>query len=174
MAAELFGRSKSDQAKAVNDLIETVLDRETRLLLREESYVQRERYVAVRWAIRELNGKWWTAHNWLELRLKKFLSMRVFSLGGKLFSRKQDADGVWQRAVLLPQPSPRWRARQDGIYTPLFVPSPFRDPEHIKAAQDKVLQDFHFDISADGKAVSLDPLERGHACLKHALDKDNL
>ena len=54
---------------------------------------------------------------------------------------------------------------------PLFVPSPFRNPEQIKAAQDNVLKDFHFDISADGKAVSLNPLERGHACLKHAQDK---
>jgi hypothetical protein len=99
----------------MNDLIETVLDRETRLLLREGSFVQRERYVAVRWAIGELNSKWWTAHNWLELRLKKFLYMRVFTLGGKLFSRKQDADGVWQHAVLLPLLSPAWRARQDGI-----------------------------------------------------------
>ena len=100
--------------------------------------------------------------------------MRVFKLGGKLFSRKQNADGVWQRAVLLPLPTPAWRARQDGIYTPLFVPNPFRQPEQIKAAQDKVLEGFHFDVSADGKAVSLDPLERGHACLKHAQDKNNL
>jgi hypothetical protein len=174
MCSHLFGRPAVDQAKAVNDMIETCLSRETRLLLREQSYVQRERFVAVRWAVGELNGKWWTAHNWLELRLKKFLSMRVFTVGGKLFSRKQDSDGAWQRAVLLPLPQPAWRARQDDIYTPLFVPNPFRDPKQIKAAQDKVLGDFHFDISGDGKAVSLDPLERGHACLKHARDKQNL
>ena len=37
-----------------------------------------------------------------------------------------------------------------------------------------MLKDCHFDISADGKAVSLNPLERGHACLKHAQDKHNL
>ena len=174
LMAQLFARSKVDQAKAINELIESCLDRETRLLLREESYVQRERYVAVRWAVGELNAKWWTAHNWLELRLKKFLSMRVFTLGGKLFSRKQDRDGVWARAVLMPIPVPAYRARQDGIYTPLFVPNPFRNPVQIKVAQDKVLENFHFDISADGKAVSLDPLERGHACLKHARDKNNL
>ena len=168
MCATLYGRPNVDQAKAVNDLIETCLDRETRLLIRQESYVQRERYVAVRWAVGEMNANWWTAHNWLELRLKKFLSMRVFTLGGKLFSQKQDAEGSWQRAVLMPIPAPAWRARQDGIYTPLFVPNPFRNPVQIKAAQEKVLEGFHFDISADGKAVSLDPLERGYACLKHA------
>jgi hypothetical protein len=174
MCTSLYGRPKVDQAKAVNELIETLLDRETRLLLREESYVERERYVAVRWAFRELNTNWWTAHNWLELRLKKFLTMRVFQLGGKLFSRKQNADGAWQPAVLMPLPTPAKRARQDGIYTPLFVPNPFRQPEQIKAAQDTVLEGFHFDVSADGKAVSLDPLERGHACLKHAQDRHNL
>ena len=81
MCSHLFGRPAVDQAKAVNDMIETCLSRETRLLLREQSYVQRERFVAVRWAVGELNGKWWTAHNWLELRLKKFLSMRVITVG---------------------------------------------------------------------------------------------
>ena len=174
MMATLFGRPPTDQAKAVNDLIETCLDRETRLLLRQESYVQRERFVAARWVISELNTNWWTAHNWLELRLKKFLTMRVFKLGAKLFSRKQDRDGVWKRVVLLPVPSPAWRGRQDCIYTPLFVPSPFRDPDSIKAAQDFVLKDFHFDVSGDGKAIGLDPLERGLACLKHAHTQQNL
>ena len=174
MASVLFGRPKVDQAKAINDLIETCTDRETRLLLRGESFVQRERFVAVRWAFDEMRASWWTAQNWLELRLKKFLTMRVFRYGSKLFSKTLNADGEWVRAVLLPVPSPQWRARQDGIYSPLFVPDPFRGDKQIKKAQDHVLRNFHFSTSADGKGVTLDPLERGMACMKHAKDKDNL
>ena len=136
IAADLVDRPPSDQAKILNDVIETCVSREVRLLLREESYVQRERFVAVRWAFEEMREKWWTAHNWLELRLKKFVPNGVYVFGHKLFSKLQDADGIWQRQVFLPIPTPVWRARQDNIFTPLWVESPFRNPPEIAAAQE--------------------------------------
>ena len=134
IAADLVNRPPSDQSNILNDVIETCVSREVRLLLREESYVQRERFVAVRWAFEEMREKWWTAHNWLELRLKKYVPNGVYVYGHKLFSKLQDADGIWQRQVFLPIPTPAWRARQDQIYTPVWVESVFWNPPEIAAA----------------------------------------
>ena len=44
-------RPASDQAHIINELIETYCIREVRILLRGETYVERERYVGIREAI---------------------------------------------------------------------------------------------------------------------------
>ena len=83
-------RPEADQALAINELIKTFFPRSTRLLLRELSFVERERYVGIRSAIADLGDKFWTHENWLELRLTKYIAATgVFKLGHKLFSMLQ-------------------------------------------------------------------------------------
>ena len=138
--------SAADKAAVCDTLMES-FDEETRAALRARPVVARERFLAVRWAIGELQEHWWTPANWLELRLKKYLAMRVFTLGHKLFSKRLCKDGVWRRAILMRIPGPLAKARKDGICSDLFVPSPFRSPKSIKAAQDDILKNHHFSVS---------------------------
>ena len=140
---DMDAESKAD----VLDRVMESLDPETRAALRAKPVVGRERFLAVREAIQDLRDNWWTPANWLELRLKKYLSMRVFTHGHKLFSKKLGADGVWRRATFMKVPGPRHKARKDGIYRDMMVPSPFRGPKAIKGAQDDILKNHHFTVS---------------------------
>eukprot|EP00965_Chrysotila_dentata_P110437 3648720-Pleurochrysis_carterae.AAC.1 len=103
------------------------------------SLVKREAYLAVRSAIATLRDKYWTAESWLELRLKKYISMRVFKFGAKIFSHQMNADGEWERQMLLPVPDSSRRSKRYGIRRDLPVPSPFRSPEATKVAMDTLL-----------------------------------
>ena len=89
-------RPEEDQALAINELVETYMPRSVRLLLRAHTFVEREKYVAIRSTVYELREKYWTAENWLELRLCKYIATGVFRLGHKLFSMVQNNDGVWE------------------------------------------------------------------------------
>ena len=151
-------RPDVDQALAVNELIETYLSRSVRLEMRALSYAERERYVGIRTAIYDLREKYWTPENWLELRLCKYISTGVFRLGHKLFSMVQNEDGAWKREVLIPAPQNLNRARQDHVYGPLPVPSPFRHPNAVAAAQTTLLSGQQFEVSEDGKGCSIDPI----------------
>jgi hypothetical protein len=111
------------------------MTRGVRLRMRTMTYAEREGFVAVRSAVHKLRTDYWTPANWLELRLCKYIAMGVFRLGGKLFSKKQDTDGAWRSQVLVPRPSNMNRARQDQIFSHVRVPSPFRDPHQVTAAQ---------------------------------------
>ena len=174
MYSTLSDRPVEDQALAVNELIETYLSREARLLLRNHTYVEREGYVAVRFAIGELREKFWTAENWLELRLCKYIATGVFRVGHKLFSMLQNDDGVWQKQTLVPSPKNMNRARQDHIYGPLPVPSPFRHPSSVAEAQEELLKDHPFDISKDGIAASIDPWQAANLAVRKAVQNNNL
>ena len=134
------------KAGVVDRLLET-FDAETRALLRALPVVAREGFVAVRGAISKLQNMWWTPMNWLELRLKKYLVMRVFTHGHKLFSKRLCSDGIWRSATFMKIPGPLHKARKDGIYADLKVPSPFRSPKAIKEAQDDVLRHHHFAVA---------------------------
>ena len=157
MYSVLSDRPAVDQAHAINELIETYCTREVRVLLRAETYVERERYVGIRSAIFQLREKHWTPEAWLELRLSKYIAMGVFSLGHKLLSLGQNADGVWEKQELVPAPSNLNRARQDHVYGRLPVPSPFRNPASVAAAQKDVLKGTAFEISDDGHSCAIDP-----------------
>ena len=89
----LADRPEADQALAINELTETYVTRGVRLRMRTMTYAEREGFVAVRSAVHTLRTEYWTPANWLELRLCKYIAMGVFRLGGKLFSKLQDADG---------------------------------------------------------------------------------
>lgn len=174
MYAVLADRPEADQALAVNELIETYLSRGARLELRQQTFVEREAYVAVRASIYTLREKFWTAENWLELRLLKYIATSVFKVGHKLFSMKQSDDGVWERQTLIPAPSNLNRARQDHIYGPLHVPSPFRHSTTVAGAQEELLKDHPFDISEDGIAASIDPFQAANLAVGKAVANDNL
>ena len=160
MYCALADRPEADQALAMNELIETWLPRSTRLHLRGMTYVEREGFVAVRSAIHHLRTKHWTAGNWLELRLCKYIATGVFKFGTRLFSKVQKDDGSWEQPVLVPMPSNRNRARQDQIFCALPVPSPFRRPEQIAQAQTDLLKQHDITISEDGKGANIDILFR--------------
>ena len=105
MYCVLADRPEADQALAINELTETFVTRGVRLHMRKMSYAEREGFVAVRSAVHTLRTEYWTPANWLELRLCKYIAMGVFTLGGKLFSKRQDTDGCWRTQVLVPLPS---------------------------------------------------------------------
>ena len=173
MYVAIADRPAADQAHAINELIETYCTREVRLLLRNETYTERERYVGIRAAVCELREKFWTPEAWLELRLTKYIAMGVFRIGHKLLSMAQDEDGVWKRQVLVPRPSNLNRARQDHIYGPLPVPSPFRDPAAVTQAQRDLLKETHFEISPDGKACAIDPFAAANSTFEKANSNKN-
>ena len=100
MYCVLADRPEADQALAINELTETYVTRGVRLRMRAMSYTEREGFVTVRSAVHTLRTKYWTPANWLELRLCKYISMGVFTLGGKLFSKLQDENGAWRSQVL--------------------------------------------------------------------------
>lgn len=166
-------RPDVDQALAVNELIETYLSRSVRLEMRALSYAERERYVGIRAAIYDLREKYWTPENWLELRLCKYISTGVFRLGHKLFSMVQNEDGAWKREVLIPAPQNLNRARQDHVYGPLPVPSPFRHPNAVAAAQTTLLSGQQFEVSEDGKGCSIDPIVAAQAAVDKARQNKN-
>ena len=135
--------------------------------------MEREHYVAVRSAVHDLRTKYWTPANWLELQLCKYTSMGVFSLGHKLFSKRQKSDGSWTRPELLPIPTNLNRAKQDHIFTAMSVPSPFRDPEQVKKAQNDLLEDHDITTSEDGMSASIDIFSGTSRAFKHARDNNN-
>ena len=141
--------------------------------MRTMSYAEREGYVAVRSAIHTLRTKHWTPANWLELRLCKYIAMGVFKFGGKLFSKLQDDNGTWRTQVLVPLPKNHHRARQDQIYRPILVPSPFRDPDQIAAAQTELLAGHDVCVSDDGKSALIDIFKATSRAFKHARDNHN-
>ena len=173
MYRALSDRPESDQALAVNELVETYLTREVRLRLREHTFVERERYVGIRAAVYELREKYWTAENWLELRLTRYIASGVFRLGHKIFSMVQDSDGVWERQVLVPTPSNKNRAKQDHIFGPLPVPSPFRHHTAVAAAQAELLKHHEFDISEDGKCAVIDIFGAAQSAHAKAVQNNN-
>ena len=173
MYAEIADRPAADQALAINELIETYCTREVRLLLRNETYVERERYVGCARAIFNLRENYWTPEAWLELRLSKYLATGIFRLGHKLLSMAQNSDGVWERQTLVPAPANLKRARQDHIYGRLPVPSPFRDPSAIAEAQTELLSGTEFDIPDDGKACAIDPFEAAATAFAKAQSNKN-
>ena len=178
MYRAIADRPESDQALAINELIETYMPRSVRLQLRSHNFVEREQYVAVRAAVYNLREKYWTAENWLELRLCKYIATGVFRLGHKLFSMVQNSDGVWESQVLVPMPSNINRARQDHVYSALLVPSPFRNPTAVADAQKEVLKHHDFEVSEDGKCAVIDIFgaarsAHGKAVLNKNLDKES-
>ena len=173
MYRAIADRPEADQALAVNELVETYLTRGVRLRLRDHTFVERERYVGVRAAVYHLREKYWTPENWLELRLTKYIAMGVFTVGHKLFSMLQSDDGLWQRQILVPAPSNLNRARQDFIYGPLPVPSPFREPRAVITAQRELLKGHDIDISDDGGCASIDPFAAGSSAVMKARKNNN-
>ena len=173
MYCALSDRPESDQALAINELVETYVTRGVRLKMRKMTYTEREHYVAVRSAVHTLRTHYWTAGNWLELRLCKYIAMGVFTMGTKLFSKVQDADGSWVSPVLVPAPSNLNRARQDQIFHALRVPSPFRDPGQISKAQEELLKDHDVTVSDDGQSANIDIFRATSRAFKHARDNNN-
>ena len=173
MYCAIADRPEADQALAINELTETYVTRGVRVKLRAMSFVERERFVAVRGAVHTLRTQFWTPANWLELRLCKYIAMGVFTLGTKLFSRKQDSDGVWQPQVLLPMPANRNRGKQEQIFSPIYVPSPFRDPAQIKASQDTLLADHDISVSEEGKSANIDIFSATSRAFDHARHNNN-
>jgi hypothetical protein len=167
-------RPIEDQALAINELIETYLTPEARRNLRNHTYVERERYLGARQAVYDLREKYWTAENWLELRLTKYIATGVFRLGYKLFSMVQNDEGAWERQVLVAAPSNLNRARQDFIYGPLPVPSPFRHPSAVADAQKTLLAGHHFEISEDGVACGIDVFGAAASAVAKAKANKNL
>eukprot|EP00965_Chrysotila_dentata_P089161 2944204-Pleurochrysis_carterae.AAC.1 len=77
--------------------------------------------MAVRWAVKTLRSDWWTAENWLELRLRKYITMDVFRWGSIIFSKLPNADGEWESQVLLDVPDGGGRrSRRYGIRNPIL------------------------------------------------------
>ena len=99
--------------------------------------------------------------------------MGVFTLGAKLFSKVQQDDGSWARPVLVPMPANQNRARQDNIFSALLVPSPFRRPEQIAAAQEALLKDHDISVSEDGKGASIDIFAATSRAFQHARSNNN-
>eukprot|EP00965_Chrysotila_dentata_P210870 6186150-Pleurochrysis_carterae.AAC.1 len=182
VAAALEGREDREQALFLNRLIESRSLSLHRLLRNSTnaricSYVRRERFIAVRWAIKELRNNHWTAENWLELRLKKFLKVDVFRWGARLFSRKLDqSTGQWLPQMLLPLPDGSKRSREEGIFHALRVPSPFRNDAAMKQALDDLLTvgDKKCINSPDGRGVSFNPHAMMRDCLNNAKSDNNV
>ena len=170
---KLSSHPELEQAEVVARVIED-LSQPAREALRETSPIQIERYLAVRWAIMVLKEKWWTPYNWLELRLKKFISISTFAFAHRIFSKTENSEGRWEVAYLLPHPTPYNKAAAQGIYGPLRVPSPFRTPGEMARAQDVILRDHQVTSTTDGKGASFDPQRCAADCLKHARDQNNL
>lgn len=120
-----------------------------------------------------MRKKYWTPDNWLELRLCKYIAMGVFTMGTKLFSKLQDTDGEWKRQVLVPAPSNMHRTRQDQVFGPINVPSPFRDPNQIAEAQTSLLADHDIEVSEDGKSANIDIFKATSRAFRHARDNNN-
>ena len=173
MYCALADRPEADQALAINELIETWMPRSVRLKLRTMTYTEREGFVAVRSSVHHLREKYWTAGNWLELRLCKYISMAVFSFGGRLLSKVQRDDGSWERPVLLPAPANQNRARQDHIFGPMLVPSPFRDPAQISQAQAELLKGHDISVTEDGQGASIDIFTATSRAFQHARRNHN-
>ena len=85
----------------------------------------------------------------------------------------QNDEGVWKRQVLVPRPGNINRARQDQIYGPLPVPSPFRHSSAVADAQTKLLAGHDLDISEDGKAASIDPIQAAGSAFAKAKSQNN-
>ena len=165
----------AERAEVVDEMLE-LQEQDFREELRGKGVVARERYLAVRDAIAYLKEHFWTAENWLELRILKYVPMSVFCMAHNLLSKKQDEHGLWHPAVLLKIPGKVWRARKDGIFSHLMVPSPCRNPHQLKKAHDVVLEPEakHESISEDGKGVQFDALAMGAEAMKKARDTGNL
>ena len=144
--AHLAACSEDAQAEVLQRVLESRSEG-VRKRLRELPVVARERFLAVKAAFGEMKAKWWTPMNWLELRLKKYLSTRVFTHGHKIFSKHLHSDGIWRRSIFMAVPGPRAAARKDGIFGPLFTPSVFRQPQAVASAQVDVLSNHHFQVS---------------------------
>ena len=71
-------------------------------------------------------------------------------------------------------PTPQHRAREEGIYGPLMVPSPFRTPQELAKAQDKILEGYTVTCADDGLGASFDPMQCSDDCLKYARAQKNL
>ena len=132
-----------------------------------------ERYLAVRDAIAKLRAEWWTAANWLEMRVVKHLSCSVFEFGHRLFSKTQSDDGEWSRAFLLPAPPFVTENRRWKIWGAMGIPSIFRDPGQVASAQDVMLQHQTIEVSADGKAANFDPIDLSREAVTHARKANN-
>ena len=158
-----------EKASVVDELLE-LQDEGFRAELRKLGVVARERFLAVRESIAFLKKEYWNAENLLELRILKYVPMSVFRMGHRLLSKKQDESGLWHPAILLEIPGKISRARKDGIFHHLHVPSPFRNPGELKAAQDKIMKpyDKFQTVSADGKGVQYDALEMGAEAMRKA------
>eukprot|EP00965_Chrysotila_dentata_P101190 3341714-Pleurochrysis_carterae.AAC.2 len=85
------------------------------------SLLKRERFLAARWVVKELRDKYRTTENWLELRLKKCISMNVFKLGAKLFSRLMKVDGEWEAQILLVVPDLSRRAKRGMPFVVIYA-----------------------------------------------------
>ena len=75
--------------------------------------------------------------------------------------------------MLVPCPSNMNRARQDQIFSPILVPSPFRDPDQVAAAQTELLAGHDIAISDDGKSANIDIFKATSRAFKHARDNNN-
>ena len=76
--------------------------------------------------------------------------------------------------MLVPMPSNPHRARQDHIYRALPVPSPFRNPSAVAAAQKEVLKHHDFEISEDGKCAVIDIWGAAKCAHEKAVSNKNL
>lgn len=162
-----------EQAAIVARVLEH-LPMPSRLALRKTSPMLIEQYVFVRDALQKLKTEWWTPYNWLELRLKKFISHSTFAYAHRIFSQTEDSEGRWNRVPLLPMPSPQWRARAFGIYAPLWVPSFMRTPGEMSRCQDIILKDHTISTSNDGKGAHFDPTQATSDCINHCVKQGNL
>ena len=165
----------AERASVVDELLE-MQSNPFREALRGLGVVGRERFLAVREAIDYLKENFWSAENLLELRILKYVPMSVFRMGHRLLSKRQDDHGLWHPAVLLNIPGKVYRARKDGIFAHLMVPSPFRNPGELKKAHDKLLESElkHESISKDGKGIEYDALAMGAEAMRNARANGNL
>ena len=85
----------------------------------------------------------------------------------------QNDEGVWERQILVPAPSNLNRARQDHIYGPLPVPSPFRHPNAVATAQADLLSEQSFLVTDDGKSSGIDPIAAAQSAINKARKNDN-
>ena len=159
------------------DIVARVIDElsmPAREALRKTSPMEIEWYLAIRWAFTHMKEHWWTPYNWLELRLKKFISISAFTFAHRVFSKTENDEGKWEPATLLPMPTPHHRAEAFGIFGPMRVPSIVRTPAEMSRVQDVILKDHQVTNSADGLGASFDPLKCSADCLKHARGQKNL
>ena len=162
-----------EQAEVVARVIED-LPMPSRLALRNTSPMKIEQYVFVRDAFETMKKDWWTPYNWLELRLKKYISHSTFAFAHRIFSQAEDSEGKWNRVALLPMPTPQWRARAHGIFSPFWVPSFVRTPQEMARSQNVILKDHTISTSDDGKGAYFDPVQATSDCINHTIKQGNL